>query len=135
MIYVLIALNLILLLFLVAITYHRLQELKKAQAVQSSKQQPIDDIEKPSKEIRQRYPRKPTPQDYYTLFEVHPIGQDVLDDLISIFGGSSYVRGGQDADRETCFRAGRKHVVDHILIQINKANKPNLDHSEVETDD
>lgn len=130
MIYVLVAFNLILLLFLLVMT--RLY-LDKDNQVQEPEQDL--ELEKPSKEIRKRYPRKPTAQDYYTLFEAHPIGQDVLDDLISIFGGTTYVRGGQDADRETCFRAGRKHVVDHILIQINRANQTHSTDSEVSTDD
>lgn len=130
MIYVLVAFNLILLLFLLVMT--RLY-LDKDNQVQEPEQDL--ELEKPSKEIRKRYPRKPTAQDYYTLFEAHPIGQDVLDDLISIFGGTTYVRGGQDADRETCFRAGRKHVVDHILIQINRANQTHSIDSEVSTDD
>ena len=43
------------------------------------------------KAIRQRYPRKPTPMDYYTLFEANPIG-DILDDLVNLFGGVSYTR-------------------------------------------
>ena len=130
MIYVLVAFNLILLLFLLVMT--RLY-LDKDNQVQEPEQDL--ELEEPSKEIRKRYPRKPTAQDYYTLFEAHPIGQDVLDDLISIFGGTTYVRGGQDADRETCFRAGRKHVVDHILIQINRANQTHSTDSEVSTDD
>ena len=113
------------------------RELNKAfkKEAKSEEPQEANDTDKPTKAIRHRYPRKPTPQDYYTLFECHPIGQDILDDLVSVFGGSSYVRGGQDADRETCFRAGRKHVVDHILIQISKANQQNLNDSEVEIDD
>lgn len=133
MIYVLVAFNFILLGFSIAITRLYLREKQQVQMVE-----PLDldvAVEQPSKDIRKRYPRKPTAQDYYTLFEAHPIGQDVLEDLISIFGGTTYVRGGQDADRETCFRAGRKHVVDHILIQINRANQTHSADSEVSTDD
>lgn len=87
------------------------------------------------KAIRNRYPRKPTPMDYYQLFEAHPIGRDVMDDLVNIFGGATYVRGGHDADRETCFKAGKKFVVDHILIQISKATETKQDKSEVTIDD
>lgn len=89
----------------------------------------------PNKTIRNRYKRKPTPMDYYQLFEAHPIGRDVLDDLVNIFGGATYVRGGQDADRETCFKAGKKFVVDHILIQVSKATQTKQDKSEVMIDD
>lgn len=91
--------------------------------------------EVPDKAIRNRYKRKPTPMDYYQLFEAHPIGRDVLDDLVNIFGGATYVRGGQDADRETCFKAGKKFVVDHILIQVSKATETKQDKSEVMIDD
>lgn len=91
--------------------------------------------EVPDKAIRNRYKRKPTPMDYYQLFEAHPIGRDVLDDLVNIFGGATYVRGGQDADRETCFKSGKKFVVDHILIQVSKATETKQDKSEVMIDD
>lgn len=132
MIYVLIAVILILVLLLGVMTWLWFKARQSKPTIQVPQ---ADDMDKPTKAIRHRYPRKPTSQDYYTLFECHPIGQDILDDLINIFGGASYVRGGQDADRETCFRAGRKHVVDHILIQISKANQQNLNDSEVKTDD
>lgn len=95
----------------------------------------ISDAEVQDKAIRNRYPRKPTPMDYYQLFEAHPIGRDVMDDLVNIFGGATYVRGGHDADRETCFKAGKKFVVDHILIQISKATETKQDKSEVTIDD
>lgn len=93
------------------------------------------DAEVQDKAIRNRYPRKPTPMDYYQLFEAHPIGRDVMDDLVNIFGGATYVRGGHDADRETCFKAGKKFVVDHILIQVSKATETKQDKSEVTIDD
>lgn len=89
----------------------------------------------PDKAIRHRSDYKPTPLDYYQLFEIDQTGKCVLDDLVSVFGGTSYVRGGQDADRETCFRAGRKFVVDHILGQIEKANRSKQNQSEVSLDD
>lgn len=101
--------------------------------LRSSKQ--ILDVETPDKAIRNRYQRKPTPMDYYQLFEAHPIGRDVMDDLVNIFGGATYVRGGHDADRETCFKAGKKFVVDHILIQVSKATETKQDKSEVTIDD
>lgn len=95
----------------------------------------VPDSEVQDKAIRNRYPRKPTPMDYYQLFEAHPIGRDVMDDLVNIFGGATYVRGGHDADRETCFKAGKKFVVDHILIQVSKATETKQDKSEVTIDD
>lgn len=82
-----------------------------------------------------RYKDQVTPQDYHTIFESIPTGQAILSDLVSRFGGTSYVRGGHDADRETCFRAGQKHVVDHILIQTNRAIQIQQKQPEVDTDD
>lgn len=61
-----------------------------------------------------------TPQDYSVLFE-SPTGQIVLDDLVSRFCGSTYVKGGLEAQRETDFRSGKREVVEHILRQINRA--------------
>lgn len=62
-----------------------------------------------------------TALDYAVLFE-SPSGQAVLDDLVQRFTGKTYVQGGHDAERETCFRAGKREVVEHILRQINSAN-------------
>jgi hypothetical protein len=45
----------------------------------------------------------------------------VLEDLVNRFAGSTYVRGGLEAQRETDFRSGRRDVVEHILSQINRA--------------
>lgn len=117
---------------------HTEKKLKVAQEAANKTNEAINqisDAEVQDKAIRNRYPRKPTPMDYYQLFEVHPIGRDVMDDLVNIFGGATYVRGGHDADRETCFKAGKKFVVDHILIQISKATETKQDKSEVTIDD
>lgn len=117
---------------------HTDKKLKFAQAAANKTNEAINqisDAEVQDKAIRNRYPRKPTPMDYYQLFEAHPIGRDVMDDLVNIFGGATYVRGGHDADRETCFKAGKKFVVDHILIQISKATETKQDKSEVTIDD
>ncbi|WP_186119571.1 hypothetical protein [Burkholderia gladioli] len=61
------------------------------------------------------------PDDYRIVFE-SPAGALVLDDLVRRFGGAMYVRGGQEGERETCFRLGARSTVDHILNQINRAN-------------
>lgn len=61
------------------------------------------------------------PQDYALLFE-SPAGQLVLEDLVQRYTGKVYVPGGQEGDRETCFRSGRREVVEHILRQINRAS-------------
>lgn len=62
-----------------------------------------------------------TPDDYKRLFEEMPGGPQVLGALTKRFGHASYVRGGQEADRETCYRAGQRAVLDFILLQIDKA--------------
>lgn len=66
-------------------------------------------------------PQAADPQDYQIIFE-SPAGQLVLDELVRRFCGSVYVPGGQDGERETCFRSGRREVVEFILRQINRAN-------------
>ncbi|AQG98581.1 hypothetical protein A9R05_06840 [Burkholderia sp. KK1] len=66
-------------------------------------------------------PQSVQPQDYQILFE-SPAGQLILEDLTQRFCGRVYVPGGQDGERETCFRSGRREVVEFILRQINRAN-------------
>jgi hypothetical protein len=66
-------------------------------------------------------PQSAQPQDYQILFE-SPAGQLVLEDLAQRFCGRVYVPGGHDGERETCFRSGRREVVEFILRQINRAN-------------
>ncbi|EAO5737887.1 hypothetical protein LZX53_004551 [Salmonella enterica] len=62
------------------------------------------------------------PEDYKRLFEETAGGPEILDGLVRRFGGRVYVRGGHDADRQTCFNAGQRAVLDFILLQIDKAN-------------
>ncbi|AET91074.1 hypothetical protein BYI23_B004670 [Burkholderia sp. YI23] len=66
-------------------------------------------------------PQAVDPQDYQILFE-SPAGALVLEDLAQRFCGRVYVPGGQEGERETCFRSGRREVVEFILRQINRAN-------------
>lgn len=85
---------------------------------------------KPDKEqgnfVRTRALRRASPETYRNLFDLHIDGQRVLDHLqITFANKSTYVRGGHDAERESCFRAGQTSVVNHIFNQINKANDPN----------
>lgn len=44
---------------------------------------------------------------------------------------SSYVRGGHDAERESCFRAGQADVLGFIYKQINRANDPDYKEEQV----
>jgi hypothetical protein len=64
----------------------------------------------------------PVPQDWKLIFEDMQAGRDVLDYLTARFAGKVYVKGGHEADRETCYRAGARDVIEHIIGQINRAN-------------
>ena len=76
--------------------------------------------------VRTRSMKRATPETYRNVFDLDVNGQRVLDDLELVFSSkSTYVRGGHDAERESCFRAGQTSVVGHIFKQINKANDPN----------
>lgn len=76
--------------------------------------------------VKRRYFQRPvTAANYRNLFDIDPTGVRILENLTTIFCKSTYVRGGQEADRESCFRAGQNSVVQHIINQINRANDPN----------
>ncbi|WP_220274176.1 Bbp19 family protein [Pectobacterium aroidearum] len=62
------------------------------------------------------------PEDYKRIFEETPGGAEVLDELTRRFGGAVFVKGGAEGDRQTCFNAGRRDVLDFILRQINLAD-------------
>lgn len=64
-----------------------------------------------------------TPRDFHHVFEETPGGAQILEFLIQRFAtGATFIKGGHDADRETCFRLGQRSVIDYLLAQINKAN-------------
>ena len=46
----------------------------------------------------------------------------MLEELTQRFGREAYVKGGTEGDRETCYRAGQRSVLDFILSQINRAD-------------
>ena len=66
--------------------------------------------------------KQATPADYRRVFEEMPGGVPVLEELTRRFGRAAYVPGGTEGDRETCYRAGQRSVLDFILNQINKAD-------------
>lgn len=68
--------------------------------------------------------QRATPQDYQHLFELSgSVGERVLTDLMRRFSTqSTYVKGGHEAERESCFRAGQRSVIERIINQINIAN-------------
>lgn len=65
--------------------------------------------------------RRADPAMYARVFEENREGQLVLEDLVNRFGGRLYVRGGQEAERETLVRLGKRAVLDHIVAQVNHA--------------
>lgn len=71
--------------------------------------------------------KKVSPADYKRIFEEMPGGAEVLDEITSRFGREAYVKGGTEGDRETCYRAGQRSVLDFILMQINRADGVNDD--------
>lgn len=66
--------------------------------------------------------RPATPQDYLDVFERHPAGQIVLEDLVQRFSKQAVTSGGIDAVLTTYLRIGERRVPDFILTQINRAN-------------
>ena len=76
-------------------------------------------------QVKRRYYRPVTAETYRNLFDLDVNGVRVLEHMTSIFCKSTYVRGGQEAERESCFRAGERSVVEFIIKQINRANDPN----------
>lgn len=61
-----------------------------------------------------------TPQQYMSTFELLNDGQAVLDDLTARFGGPSFALGLPD---QTAYNCGAKAVLEHILAQIDRANR------------
>lgn len=90
---------------------------------QSQNGEPVED-EMGVFRISKRLKSQPTPLDYHALFEASHLGRSVLNDLVERFGGSTYVKGGTEADREQCYRAGRKSVPDFICMQLSRALEP-----------
>lgn len=63
-----------------------------------------------------------TPEDYKRVFEEMAGGPQILEELTKRFGRPVFVPGGPEGDRETCYRAGQRSVLDFILMQVNRAN-------------
>lgn len=59
---------------------------------------------------------------YLDVFERHPAGAAVLEDLIARFTQPAVTDGGIDAVLKTYQRMGQRRVLDHILLQINRAH-------------
>lgn len=67
-------------------------------------------------------PRKVDPAMYSRVFEGHAEGALVLEDLVRRFGGTLFVKGGEEGRRETDYRLGRRAVLDFIVAMTNQAN-------------
>ena len=94
---------------------------ERSQPAQASEEEP-----ETGNFVKRRAMRRATPETYRNVFDLDINGQRVIEHLQLTFANkSTYVRGGQDAERESCFRAGQATVVGFILNQINKANDPN----------
>ena len=81
--------------------------------------------------VKQRKLSAATPGTYRNVFDLDINGQRVLDHLELTFANkSTYVRGGQDAERESCYRAGQASVIGFIFNQVNRANNPDYKESD-----
>ena len=75
--------------------------------------------------VKAKKMRPASPETYRNVFDLDCNGQRVLAHLTFMYANkSSYVRGGHDAERESCFRAGQADVIGFIYKQINRANDP-----------
>lgn len=70
---------------------------------------------------------------YKELFDLNKDGEAILNDLVKRFARNPYVQGGQEAERESCYRAGQNSVIQHILKQINRAD--GVDYKQPQDDD
>lgn len=75
--------------------------------------------------VKRQLVNKATPETYRNVFDLDQNGIRILEDLVARYCRSSYVPGGHDAERESCYRAGAANVVNFILTKINQANDPN----------
>lgn len=92
--------------------------------LQLQESEPESQQEEQGNFVRMRHVRPATAETYRNVFDLTVDGQRILEDLTSQFCKPSYVRGGADAERESCYRAGQGSVVNRILAKINTANDP-----------
>lgn len=67
-------------------------------------------------------PHRATPADYKAIFEDDRRGAAIFDQLYSVFASKVFVPGGHEGDRQTCYNAGTREVIEYIARQINRAN-------------
>jgi len=67
-------------------------------------------------------PPEVTPEMYREVFEQHPTGVLVLEDMVRRFSKPAQLEGGIDAVIKTYHRMGEHGVIQHVVAQINRAN-------------
>lgn len=70
--------------------------------------------------VLQRKLRPATPETYQVVFDMDINGQRILEHLAQLYCRPAF----SSTDRETNYKLGQQHVVNHIINQINKANDP-----------
>lgn len=68
---------------------------------------------------------EPTALDYKQIFEDNKVGAAIFEDLINRFARAQVSTGGIDAILRTYENGGMRKVLDHITVQINRANGVN----------
>ena len=67
-------------------------------------------------------PNRASPADYKAIFDDDRRGQAIFDQLYLKFATKVFVPGGLEGDRQTCYNAGARDVIEFITRQINRAN-------------
>jgi hypothetical protein len=68
---------------------------------------------------------------YRQIFEVDKRGAAILEHMVQRFSQPASVEGGIDAVLKTYHRMGQHSVVQHILMQLNRANQvPDIQENE-----
>jgi len=73
---------------------------------------------------------------YKRIFLNDPDGQLILEDLVSRFYDIDvFVKGGQDGDRHTAYKAGMRQAVAFILSQLGHIGETNNGDNSSDSDD
>lgn len=91
--------------------------------IKAAETEPVAEDKQPF--VRRTELSKATAETYRNVFDLDINGQRVLEDMTARFCKTSYVRGGHDAERESCFRSGQNSIPQFIINQITRANEPN----------
>lgn len=83
-----------------------------------------DEVDETGNFVRRRITRKATATTYQAVFDLDRNGIRVLEDLTKRFCRSAFVPDSHGGERETCRRLGNQEVINHIILQVSKANDP-----------